>query len=55
MIGLRFDKNAFTLTIMKILVTLIVIATPHVIVNPKEEKPKQTEAIFVKNFTPLEF
>ena len=41
MIGLRSDKNAFTLTIMRILVTLIVIATPHVMVNPKEEKPKQ--------------
>ena len=41
MIGLRADKNALTLTIMKILVTLSVIATPHVMVNPKEEKPNR--------------
>ena len=34
-------EHTFTFTIMKILVTLIVIATPHVMVNPKEERPKQ--------------
>ena len=37
-------QECFTLTIMKILVTLIDMKRPHVMAKPKEERPKQNRA-----------
>ena len=37
-------QEIFTLTIMKILVTLIVVRRPQVMAKPKEERPKQSRA-----------
>ena len=40
----KFIKYIFTLRIMKILVTLIVMRRPHVMAKPQEERPKQSRA-----------